>query len=121
MTDQKLEKIVAALLEKSKTGKFGWEDVSEGDDEVFRTLVGVGLVRIARRREQWRDGKGTRRRTTYIEVWVYGCSGQELAHAEYSDGSSFLKIANELVDVARAQSRNSEAELDDMLQVLRNA
>jgi len=121
MADRKVEDLILALLKRSQSGSQHWEDVSDPDEEMYRTVVGDGLVRMSRRRDSWRDEKGVSRTLTHITVWVFGSHGKEIAETEYTEQTTFLPTVEELFELAKSQARNSPHELDEMLDVLRIA
>ncbi|MFO0805283.1 MAG: hypothetical protein U0791_19440 [Gemmataceae bacterium] len=115
MGSPKVDNLILALLKRTRAGSQRWEDVSDPDEEMFRTVVGDGLVRMSRRRDAWRDESGIPRSMTHVTIWVFGSHGQEIAEVDYTEQTTFLATVEELFEAAKAQARNSTEELDHML------
>ena len=120
MITEKVSALVTALSEKTRAGKFQWEDASDVDEELFRTVIGEGLVRVGRRVETWHDTVDHEPYSvTLVSVWVYGSHSREVGSAEYQGGTPGFREASELVELAKASARNSESELDELIAELK--
>ncbi len=58
-TQEKVTQLIQALVRKTRSKQLNWEDVSDPDDEMFRTVLstvgGRGLIRIGRHTDSWKD------------------------------------------------------------------
>src|SRR5580698_7046949 len=108
---ERVDQLILALIRKTQTRLLSWEDVSDPDDEMFRTVVetvgGRGLIRIGRHTDSWRDDEKIPQENTCVTLWVYGSKGTEIAKVEYDDGKPAFRTANELFELAKTNARNA--------------
>jgi hypothetical protein len=121
-TQEKVTQLIQALVRKTRSKQLNWEDVSDPDDEMFRTVLstvgGRGLIRIGRHTDSWKDEEHIPRENIAVTVWIFGSKGTEIAKVEYNLGQPSFSAVNELFDLAKINARHVNQELDWMLREL---
>lgn len=114
----KLTALLRRLLDQTRAGKVGWEDLSliSAYDE-FRARVGSGMVRVA---ALSRADPDVQTRGEGYRVSLIDGNGLLSAETEIYEDDGGYALARDVFEAARAHARHGEILIDDMLRSLGN-
>ena len=107
MASQKIIDLLRALKHGTETRQVHWEDLP--DEEMFRTQLGGGLIRIGLVAEGAQSG---------YRLTLLGINGSIAAETTFYRGEAGYDLIEELFDAARLKARGGDFIIDNILQQL---
>jgi hypothetical protein len=105
MATQKIVELLNALMVGTEKRQVFWEDLP--DEDMFRTHVGGGLIRIGRTE----DKKG-------YALWLMGHGGAIVAEASFLPSEPGFQLSEEVYSSARLAARGGNELLDNIIRQL---
>ena len=107
MASQRFLDLLQALKHGTEGNQIFWEDLP--DEEMFRTQVGGGLVRIGR--VEGGSGRG-------YALWLIGQGGAVAAEVEFYPGEPGYGLIEDVYSSARLRARGGDMLIDNIIRQL---
>ena len=111
MVNEQFRQLLRKLSDATARGKIAWEETA--DENMFRTALGQGMVRIGKSHFQVEDETSV---PAYTAV-LLDSDGSVADELEVASGQDFV-VMEALFNMARQQARNAEDLLKSMLNEL---
>lgn len=119
MMDEKLQRVVESLHEKTRNGKLKWDDISTltGGDE-YRVRLGDIIIEFRSGQREDLDDTVYLPPTPYCRILVLNTKGLIVDECDLTPSNQNYELLSELHDVIRSGTRKREDTLDQLLQLL---
>lgn len=110
MASQKFIDLLKALQVGTAKKQVFWEDLP--DEDMFRTHIGGGLIRLGRAEDGTRKG---------YALWLIGHGGAIAAEVEFYPGEAGYELIEDVYSTARLAARGGDMLIDNIIRQLSTA